>query len=238
MLLKRLLEQAATERVRSQKWLISRSSSRPVATGRSSGRAATSSGGLRFTSAGLVLRTPSTRFGVTAAQPSRGRPRSPSGARGFTSRASRLNRQTFLAFRWICVAVIEDLAPASTRRPDCRNDGFRPPQPFQPLFLSAARVFVLPDRCRTTGRSKASTNTNAGPSQDSRRLQPKARFLQPTLGRRARFVQQETPPGRGFSRSPLPDSNRRPPPYHGTSHATGGNPRQWISLVLAGSAPI
>jgi hypothetical protein len=38
--------------------------------------------------------------------------------------------------------------------------------------------------------------------------------------------------------SPLPDSNRRPPPYHGTSQATGGSRWQRIWLVLAASAPI
>jgi hypothetical protein len=34
----------------------------------------------------------------------------------------------------------------------------------------------------------------------------------------------------GFSSSPLTDSNRRPPPYHGTTQATGRNPRQRFSL--------
>jgi hypothetical protein len=41
---------------------------------------------------------------------------------------------------------------------------------------------------------------------------------------------------RGFRESPLPDSNRRPPPYHVLLTATGRNPRQrfWlISTVLA-----
>ena len=33
--------------------------------------------------------------------------------------------------------------------------------------------------------------------------------------------------------SPLTDSNRRPPPYHGTTQATGRNPRQRFSLVWA-----
>src|SRR5206468_6844938 len=33
--------------------------------------------------------------------------------------------------------------------------------------------------------------------------------------------------------SPLTDSNRRPPPYHGTSQATGGNRSQRFSLVSA-----
>ncbi len=33
--------------------------------------------------------------------------------------------------------------------------------------------------------------------------------------------------------SPLTDSNRRPPPYHGSSWATGGNPRQRFSPVSA-----
>jgi hypothetical protein len=42
----------------------------------------------------------------------------------------------------------------------------------------------------------------------------------------------------GLLQSPLPDSNRRPPPYHGTSQATGRNPRQRFWLVLAASAPI
>src|SRR5207247_7974418 len=41
-----------------------------------------------------------------------------------------------------------------------------------------------------------------------------------------------------FCRSPLTDSNRRPPPYHGTSHATGRNPRQRFWLVFAASARI
>jgi hypothetical protein len=39
-----------------------------------------------------------------------------------------------------------------------------------------------------------------------------------------------------FSRSPLANSNRRPPPYHLTPAATTGNPRQQIWLVLALSA--
>src|SRR5918992_5778122 len=33
--------------------------------------------------------------------------------------------------------------------------------------------------------------------------------------------------------SPLTDSNRRPPPYHGAPKATGRNPRQRLSLVWA-----
>src|SRR5438874_8489035 len=37
----------------------------------------------------------------------------------------------------------------------------------------------------------------------------------------------------GFLQSPLTDSNRRPPPYHGTSQATGGSRWQRISLVFA-----
>src|SRR5215210_2059134 len=42
----------------------------------------------------------------------------------------------------------------------------------------------------------------------------------------------------GILQSPLPDSNRRPPPYHGTSPATARNPRQRIRLVWADFAPI
>src|SRR5437764_11630064 len=37
----------------------------------------------------------------------------------------------------------------------------------------------------------------------------------------------------GPLQSPLTDSNRRPPPYHGTSHATSGSRWQRISLVFA-----
>ncbi len=42
-----------------------------------------------------------------------------------------------------------------------------------------------------------------------------------------------------YLQSPLTDSNRRPPPYHGTSAATVGNQRQRFSLVSAvfGAAP-
>jgi len=40
----------------------------------------------------------------------------------------------------------------------------------------------------------------------------------------------------GRPRSPLTDSNRRPPPYHGTSQATGRNPRQRFWRVSAVSA--
>jgi hypothetical protein len=38
--------------------------------------------------------------------------------------------------------------------------------------------------------------------------------------------------------SPLPDSNRRPPPYHGTSQATGRNQRQrfWLASAVLGRA--
>jgi hypothetical protein len=39
-------------------------------------------------------------------------------------------------------------------------------------------------------------------------------------------------PACGAFASPLPDSNRRPPPYHGTSHATGRNRGQRFWLVL------
>src|SRR5436189_5915421 len=39
-----------------------------------------------------------------------------------------------------------------------------------------------------------------------------------------------------FQVSPLTDSNRRPPPYHGTSHATGGSRWQRIWPVSAASA--
>jgi hypothetical protein len=39
-------------------------------------------------------------------------------------------------------------------------------------------------------------------------------------------------------KSPLTDSNRRPPPYHVLPSATGRNPRQRFWLVLAASAPI
>src|SRR5439155_26415896 len=39
-------------------------------------------------------------------------------------------------------------------------------------------------------------------------------------------------------RSPLTDSNRRPPPYHGIQTATGRNRRQRFWLVLAASAPV
>src|SRR5438477_12334862 len=46
----------------------------------------------------------------------------------------------------------------------------------------------------------------------------------------------EKAPVAGLLQSPLTDSNRRPPPYHGTSQATGGNRRQRIRLVFAVSA--
>jgi hypothetical protein len=48
----------------------------------------------------------------------------------------------------------------------------------------------------------------------------------------------ETAAKQGRNRSPLTDSNRRPPPYHGTSQATGGNRSQRIRLVSVASGPI
>src|SRR5947207_13962766 len=42
----------------------------------------------------------------------------------------------------------------------------------------------------------------------------------------------------GLLQSPLTDSNRRPPPYHGTSQATGRNARQSFPLVSAGFAAV
>src|SRR6266567_9494374 len=41
----------------------------------------------------------------------------------------------------------------------------------------------------------------------------------------------------GFLQSPLTDSNRRPPPYHGTSRATGGSRWQPIWLISPGLGP-
>src|SRR5205823_5061290 len=42
----------------------------------------------------------------------------------------------------------------------------------------------------------------------------------------------------GVSRSPLTDSNRRPPPYHGSSEATGGSrwQRIWLAFAVHGSS--
>ena len=40
------------------------------------------------------------------------------------------------------------------------------------------------------------------------------------------------------TRSPLPDSNRRPPPYHALRMASSRNRRQRFGLIFAGSAPI
>jgi hypothetical protein len=42
-----------------------------------------------------------------------------------------------------------------------------------------------------------------------------------------------TCPVAGLFSSPLTDANRRPPPYHGTTQATGRNPRQRFSLGWA-----
>ena len=51
-----------------------------------------------------------------------------------------------------------------------------------------------------TGRTSRTVqpDTKVRPSQDSRRLQPKSPFLQPTLRPRALPAQQKTPSGRGF----------------------------------------
>jgi hypothetical protein len=50
---------------------------------------------------------------------------------------------------------------------------------------------------------------------------------------RGAVLDNKNPDFRGFSlwQSPLTDSNRRPPPYHGTTQATGRNRRQRFSLV-------
>src|SRR5215211_2190026 len=53
-------------------------------------------------------------------------------------------------------------------------------------------------------------------------------------GRRATPAETTEPPAeQEKTSSPLTDSNRRPPPYHFGVVATGGNPRQRISLAFA-----
>jgi hypothetical protein len=44
----------------------------------------------------------------------------------------------------------------------------------------------------------------------------------------------ESPPEQAEERSPLTDSNRRPPPYHGTTQATGRNRRQRFFAYVCG----
>jgi hypothetical protein len=51
-----------------------------------------------------------------------------------------------------------------------------------------------------------------------------------------KWTRKKKPRFAGLLQSPLTDSNRRPPPYHGTSQATGGNRSQRIWLVFALSA--
>src|SRR6266545_7050192 len=51
--------------------------------------------------------------------------------------------------------------------------------------------------------------------------------------RSCKSIRREKPRRAGLLQSPLTDSNRRPPPYHGTSHATGGNQRQRFSVIFA-----
>ena len=77
----------------------------------------------------------------------------------------------------------------------------------------------------------------ASPRRGSRRrvdgVQPGATSVRPNSRRN---WQRSHEGHRGFAaalQSPLTDSNRRPPPYHGTSRATGGNPRQRFALVFA-----
>src|SRR5215213_10234668 len=50
-------------------------------------------------------------------------------------------------------------------------------------------------------------------------------------------LEDEMPGFQDFTESPLTHSNRRPRPYHADPLATGGEPRQRFSLVLAASAP-
>jgi hypothetical protein len=60
----------------------------------------------------------------------------------------------------------------------------------------------------------------------------------PSTLSRVQFDPKEKAQVAGPLQSPLTDSNRRPPPYHGTSHPTGGNPWQRFALVFAVSAPV
>jgi hypothetical protein len=51
-----------------------------------------------------------------------------------------------------------------------------------------------------------------------------------TLGVEQLDPKEKAPRG-ALLQSPLSDSNRRPPPYHGTTQASVRNPRQRISLA-------
>jgi hypothetical protein len=54
-----------------------------------------------------------------------------------------------------------------------------------------------------------------------------------TLDEVQRSRRAKAPRLRGFRQSPLPDSNRRPPPCHAIQTATGGSRWQRLALVQA-----
>lgn len=91
--------------------------------------------------------------------------------------------------------------------------------------------------CDASNRSRAIALSNSDSKPHRRRTNrrvdarwtPRLVLVAPADNERSRSA--------GTSRSPLPDSNRRPPPYHALVAATGRNRRQGSWLVFAASAP-
>jgi hypothetical protein len=98
----------------------------------------------------------------------------------------------------------------------------RPPSPDERYSAAPRGPSRLARLSRKTTRSSPSTS---GCSKSVPFLSEPEKVQSTEITRTLRL--------RGFCRSPLTDSNRRPPPYHGTSQATGGNQSQRIWLVFA-----
>jgi hypothetical protein len=127
----------------------------------------------------------------------------------------------------------QDLSPIETI-----SDSLRGFDDVNPAFKRASPAFDKSEARRAppsqggTSWSQA-TRRFAGSLRIERRADDAVR----TAWRCSAVLSQTTKMAdfRGFSlsKSPLTDSNRRPPPYHVLPEATGGSRWQWISLVVA-----
>src|SRR5215203_4873401 len=85
------------------------------------------------------------------------------------------------------------------------------------------RSTILAGQFLTLTGSRLGTQSSINGSIPTAHWRP-CKFSRPRKPRFSRLLQ-----------SPLTDSNRRPPPYHGTTKATGRNPRQTICACLSRS---
>src|SRR2546421_5237265 len=129
------------------------------------------------------------------------------------------------------------------RRAQLARTNTDPPSGRRPCMRRTLRLggqrFAKPATASRPSRRSLERDASTRKRSSSRKAKVRplsCRRICPSRGRRRSRRSSVRFPG-GLFESPLTDSNRRPPPYHGTSQAIGGSRWQRIPLVSAVYGP-